>query len=56
MFGLIPQQAVGAFARKVCAQSSANHEFFKSKELRYFRAEKETPKQASGKFFSIKTF
>jgi hypothetical protein len=33
-----------------------NHEFSKNKELRPFRATKETPKQAIGEFSPIKLF
>jgi hypothetical protein len=41
-FRTTPQQADGAFARKLVVQSTYYHEFFKNKELRPFRAAKET--------------
>ena len=53
-FRTTPQQADGAFARKLVGQSTDYHEFFKNKALRPFRADKETPMQAVGEFFPIK--
>jgi hypothetical protein len=41
-FRITPQQADGAFARKLVGQGTDHHEFSKKKNLRPFRANKET--------------